>query len=216
MKKDKKKEFVLIIFIIIIIIICVGGIYLKMSFDNKQQNTCLETCPEGYELKNKNSPNCYCKEKPKPINEIVISMDNWQEYFEIKKIDIWDKDDFGDVNGLAIQNIIKLKDAYHDKIAKKSEIKFKVFGKERSRELTVNYKNQTYQLRKIDIYKIDKDYETTTTFSLNEYSSTQDFSEQIYWCHDGYYEMNGKKYMDIHVLEDYNVTRVEGRLYLYK
>ena len=85
MKKDKVRNFILIIFLVIIIGMCVGGIYLKMSFDNKQQNTCLETCPEGYELKNKNSPNCYCKEKPKPINEIVISMDNWQEYFEIKK-----------------------------------------------------------------------------------------------------------------------------------
>ena len=207
MKKDKVRNFILIIFLVIIIGMCVGGIYLKMSFDNKQQNTCLETCPEGYELKNKNSPNCYCKEKPKPINEIVISMDNWQEYFEFDtKVD-WRKDDFGDIIGLSVSQNIRLQDIYHDKLAKKSIIKFKIEGKDYVRSINIDTVNKKYTLG--NPVGMTTDYETTVKMDIRKNISS----------HSDYFYIT--PFIDLSrgsmpIIEDYSVTRAEGTLYLYE
>lgn len=208
MKKDKVRNFILIIFLVIIIGMCVGGIYLKMSFDNKQQNTCLETCPEGYELKNKNSPNCYCKEKPKPINEIVISMDNWQEYFEFDTKVNWRKDDFGDIIGLSVRQNIKLKDIYHDKLAKKSIIKFKIEGKEYVRSINIDTANKKYTLG--NPVGMTTDYETTVKMDMRKNYLP---SQSDYFYITPFIELSSGV---MTIIEDYNVTKVEGTLYLYK
>ena len=208
MEKEKNKNIVLIIFIIIIIIIFVGGIYLKMSFNNKQANTCLETCPKGYELKNKNSSNCYCEEKPKPINEIVISMDNWQEYFEFDTKVNWRKDDFGDIIGLSVSQNIKLKDIYHDKLAKKSIIKFKIEGKDYVRSINIDTVNKKYTLG--NPVGITTDYKTTVKMDMKK-NYLLSFSDSFYIT----------PFIDLSrgsmpIIEDYSVTRAEGTLYLYE
>ena len=202
----------------------------KSNTDNNQENSaqnydtnqkdnnasCLITsCVENEELKNSDSANCYCEKILPKVNAITIDINNWQEYFEFEKIDIWDEDVFGEVTGLAIQNNLKLKDIYRDKIAEESVIKFKVSGRERSRLLNVDYKNKVYSLGNLDIYQIDRNHETTISISFKHNSDVRDFSEIIYWCHDGYYEQNNQKIMEIFVFEEYKVTRVEGILYLY-
>ena len=208
MEKEKNKNIVIIIFIIIITIIFVGGIYLKKSFDDKQENTCLETCPKGYELKNKNSSNCYCEEKPKPINEIVISMDNWQEYFEFDtKVD-WRKDDFGDIIGLSVRQNIKLKDIYHDKLVKKSVIKFKIEGKSYARSINIDAANQKYTLG--SSVGVITDYETTVKMELKK-NDLPSFSDNFYTT--PFIELSSGV---MSTIEDYNITRAEGTLYLYE
>ena len=95
----------------------------------KKQIYVIEHAQKDMLCKIKNSADCYCNGIPKKRNDVVINTDNWQEYFEFyTKVD-WRKDDFGDITGLSASQNIKLKDIYHDKLVKKSVIKFKIEGK---------------------------------------------------------------------------------------
>ena len=64
MKKVKIIITFIIIITIAIIIIYINSANSKLNVKN-EENTCLERCPGGYELKNRNRANCYCKGKPK-------------------------------------------------------------------------------------------------------------------------------------------------------
>lgn len=54
--------------------------------------------------------------KPAGVEMVEITMDNWQEYFEIKTAEIWEKDDFGDVSGLILTTYVGLKDEYMNRV----------------------------------------------------------------------------------------------------
>jgi len=47
--------------------------------------------------------------------EIEITLDNWQEYFEIREGYKWEQDDFGVTNGVRIITAIVLKEEYRDR-----------------------------------------------------------------------------------------------------
>ena len=135
-------------------------------------------------------------------------MDNWQEYFEFDtKVD-WRKDDFGDIIGLSVRQNIKLKDIYHDKLAKKSIIKFKIEGKDYVRSINIDTVNKKYTLG--NPVGITTDYKTTVKMDMKK-NYLLSFSDSFYIT----------PFIDLSrgsmpIIEDYSVTRAEGTLYLYK
>ena len=50
------------------------------------------------------------------METVEITMDNWQEYFEIKTAETWQKDDFGQIANLEIVTYVALKEAYLDRV----------------------------------------------------------------------------------------------------
>lgn len=201
---------IIIMTIVILIIISIGTsikIFLSKN-DKKETNICDRTCPEGYVLQNKNSADCYCNGIPKEKNEVVINTDNWQEYFEFdKKVD-WKKDNFGDISGLTVSQNIKLKDIYHDKLAKKSIIKFKIEGKQYIRSINIDTANQKYTLG--NSVGVITDYETTVKMDMKK-NDLSSFSDYFYIT--PFIELSRGS---MPIIEDCSVTRVEGILYLYK
>lgn len=200
----------IIIITIVILIIISTGISIKIFLsknDKKETNICDRTCPEGYVMQNKNSADCYCNGIPKKRNDVVINTENWQEYFEFYTKVNWRKDDFGDITGLSVRQNIKLKDIYHDKLAKKSIIKFKIEGKEYVRSINIDTANKKYTLG--NPVGMTTDYERTVKMDIRENISSQ--SDYFYIT----------PFIDLSsgvmtIIEDYNITRAEGTLYLYK
>ena len=201
----------IIIIIIVILIIISTGISIKIFLsknDKKETNICDRTCPEGYVMQNKNSADCYCNGIPKKRNDVVINTDNWQEYFEFyTKVD-WRKDDFGDITGLSASQNIKLKDIYHDKLVKKSVIKFKIEGKSYARSINIDAANQKYTLG--SSVGVINDYETTVKMELKKNDSPS-FSDNFYTT--PFIELSSGV---MPTIEDYNITKAEGTLYLYE
>ncbi len=54
-----------------------------------------------------------CGEKTQTVE---ITMDNWQEFFEIRLVEQWIEDDFGDVNFVEISPRFYIREEYRDKI----------------------------------------------------------------------------------------------------
>lgn len=201
---------IIIMTIVILIIISIGisiKIFLSKN-DKKETNICDRTCPEGYIIQNKNSADCYCNGILEKRNDVVINTDNWQEYFEFDtKVD-WKKDDFGDITGLSVSQNIKLKDKYHDKLAKKSIIKFKIEGKQYVRTINIDTANQKYTLG--NSAGAITDYETTVKMDMKK-NGLSSFSDYFYLT--PFIELSRGS---MPIVEDCSVTRVEGTLYLYK
>jgi len=48
--------------------------------------------------------------------EVQITLDNWQDYFELKPIDVWDTNDFGETDELRCMEALFVRPEFADKI----------------------------------------------------------------------------------------------------
>lgn len=143
----------------------------------------------------------------KKVNEIAVSLDNWQDYFEFMTIPEWDYNAFNEVDGLALKLVLHLKDKWQSKIVNGNShnVAFEVKGTKILKKVSIDYKNKTYKILEND--EENGTYEVIT----NAYNgSTSDV--QIFWCYEGYLI---KGIPNIEILENPQVTRVNGHLYLY-
>ena len=143
----------------------------------------------------------------KKVNEVPINLDNWQDYFEFMTIPEWDYNDFNEVKGLALKLVLHLKDKWQSKVAEGNshKVAFEVKGTNILKKIRIDYTNKTYQILEND-EDTGNDKVITSTYN----GSTNDV--QIYWCYEGYLI---KGVPNIGILENPQVTRVAGSLYLY-
>lgn len=157
--------------------------------------------------------------EPKQSKEIKITLDNWQEYFEIKEFPIWAKNAFGETDDLALWWGIYLKEEYQNRVdlTQTGSVSFALNGKYQQTGILIDYNNQKYNY--IDGAILD-DVEKVSTTDIFDFSSCLDSSSEKFgfrriWS-SGLFEneLNGTKTTFIFKYFDINVSRVEGNIYL--
>ena len=149
---------------------------------------------------------------------IEINKENWNTYFEITDSVTWDYNDFNEIDGMWLKKVVKLKPEYDNLIALEleSQIAFEVNGVVIDKLLITDYPNKKYSLEPSPCNGLGDGIPKTETVSifLNEFNQEE---VSIYSCHDGYdITDDGEKAIVINVLEQVEVTRAQGVLYLYE
>lgn len=207
----KIKSIVISLCVIIALCVCVFISKNKENSDNKELplsniNNSIENINKNDEQKEQDTNN-----DNKKVNIIEISTKNWNTYFEFADTVKWDYNAFNEVDGMSIRKVIKLKSDYYGKIADNSNIAFEVTGIIRDKILNADYVNKKYTLKSTKSNGLKQ----TKTASLNLTQNSYEQEASIYWCHDGYYMEGNKKIISIDVIENLNMKRVQGTLYLY-
>ena len=78
---------------------------------------------------------------------VEITLENWQEYFEITMKDSWRKNAFGDVTSFSHALVFRLKESYADRVVSESEgnvIDVEIGYNYKHYDWTVDFENRTY------------------------------------------------------------------------
>lgn len=84
--------------------------------------------------------------------KIEITMENWQDFFEIKTADEWIQDDFGDISDLKLVTYIALKEEYLDRVDLKNS------------DVTIGY-SYGWDLKNCKLDLSEPSYQLTSTLS---------------------------------------------------
>lgn len=147
------------------------------------------------------------------VISVEITAENWNTYFELKQEPSWQENDFGEVDGIQVATVIKLRPEYYDIVAEESEIAFEVSGKIKEKEIDVDYSAKTYSLKEFT-GGYEGDFKETASFAF--YKNNYYSYAHIYACHIGYITDRGEVFYVVNVLENAQVLRAAGTLYLYE
>ncbi|MBE6655121.1 MAG: hypothetical protein E7608_06670 [Ruminococcaceae bacterium] len=147
------------------------------------------------------------------VISVEITAENWSTYFVLKEEPVWMENDFGEVDGITVATVIKLRPEYYDIVAEESEIAFEVSGKIKEKEIDVDYSTKTYSLKE-STGGYEGDFKETASFAF--YENNYYSYAHIYACHIGYITDRGEAFYVVNVLENAQVTRAKGTLYLYE
>ena len=91
---------------------------------------------------------CACGKKTEPVE---ITLDNWQEYFEVQELVDWQTDEFGDVSSLWIRYILCVKAEYADRIVlEESDVAVEYIKYEETVPVKIDFTNKTYTFGQVD------------------------------------------------------------------
>ena len=137
---------------------------------------------------------------------VTVTTENWQDYFEIVTDEYWIRNDFGDFSDVRLQTILCIKEEYADRVNwERSSVNFGYSYTAKIRFCSVDFDNQTLSMGGVRFIAAQYD----ETFALPDYVGENDLDNAVYLMYSGYYNENDKM-MD--VMENYEVTRVEGTL----
>lgn len=147
--------------------------------------------------------------------EIEITLENWEEYFEIRENGRWVEDAFGEIDYLWLSQNIYLRDSYTAKVdfSRSSEVAFKADAT--CRLVDIDYDEETREYWFTDQeWDEPSQRENTAAFYANELEYNQEYGAELFSCGEGYYTIDGVKVKNVEVFQNINVTRVQGYIYL--
>ncbi len=107
---------------------------------------------------------CACGEKTQTVE---ITMDNWQEYFEIRPLVYWWKDDFGDITMVSHTYVFCIREEYAERIKlKKTDLTVGYTVTNALTEYTVDWENRTLELGPV-IDPEETAFTQSDTFTIN-------------------------------------------------
>lgn len=136
--------------------------------------------------------------------EIEITLDNWDQYFEIVENTDWRKNAFGEAENLNISYSFKLKDEYQT--AYNNDIAVEIHAEKVLVDIDLDLAEAKYCY--LDVINETYDFNTIETLTGNEIN--------FFSCSDGYFEQNDIKVSNIEILKNIEILRVQGKLYLYE
>ena len=141
------------------------------------------------------------------LTEIHITLENWNEYFEIYEKTEWLRNDFNEAENLRITQYVGLKESYQKIIDfNNTSVAFEIEATQVSVDIELDLSKETYAYT--DTENDRYDFIETTTVVGREAS--------FFSCCDGYFIKNGAKVPNIEILKDVVVSRVTGSIYLYE
>jgi hypothetical protein len=149
---------------------------------------------------------------------VELNTDNWNEYFEIKKLENWEYNDFDEPSYVEISYIICIKEEYADCIVLDSlDVVVEVYHKVMQRTFDLDLNNKTYV---INYDELDPTvYEGTETYRLStEYLNSENDSGLYVLLSIGSFTIapdtgihNGDLVL-IQPIEDVTVSRIKGSI----
>lgn len=136
--------------------------------------------------------------------EIEITLDNWNQYFEIVENTDWRKNAFGEAENLNISYSFKLRDEYQT--AYDNDIAVEIHAEKILVDIDLDLAEEKYGY--LDV--INETYDFNTIESITGNSIT------FFSCWDGYFEKNDIKVSNIEILKNIEILRVQGKIYLYE
>lgn len=143
---------------------------------------------------------------PEPeYTAVEITMDNWQDYFELKVVENWEKNDFGEVDTLVLSSGLALRDEYRENALGdgKTEITYEMAFDFGERSIEIDFENQTYEFTSGMRWKEPQ----TEVLSIKNFD---EISFHNYWIdHNSY-----NSYHAAFVGDNLELLRIEGTLCL--
>ena len=151
-------------------------------------------------------------------NEVEITSDNWQQYFEVKESPLWEENAFGEAETLYVRYCLFLKDEYKDKVdeSKESAVAFAFEYDWILADIEINYETREYSYTgKVHDYSQDHE-ESTLAVDTGVLIYSEDCGI-ICSCGEGYFtDDNDVKIPNCYQFTNIEMTRVEGNLYLFE
>lgn len=185
-----------------------NGVSGTLEISNENEKTVLKYNTETYyrptdfianEKEYINAGNTYSCKK-----EIKITLDNWDQYFEIVENTDWRKNAFGEAENLNISYSFKLKDEYQT--AYDNDIAVEIHAEKVLVDIDLDLAEEKYGY--LDVINETYDFNTTETLTGNEIN--------FFSCSDRYFEKNDIKVSNIEILKNIEILRVQGKIYLYE
>ena len=156
---------------------------------------------------------------PTNSKEITITIDNWNEYFEVIEYPYWKENAFGEIDDLSIWWIVSLKEEYQHLIdtEKEQSVALELSAKYKEYGIIVDYQNKKYSYTD-SIYEYEAESENTTVafdlqskmnYETNKIDFLRVFSSGI-----GEADKDGEMIDAIYRYYDISVLRAEGKIYL--
>lgn len=143
------------------------------------------------------------------VISVEITAENWSTYFVLKEEPWWMENDFGEVDGMKLKTVIELKPEYYGRVADEieSEIAFEVSGKVIFKYIDIDYSAKTYSIKE-STGGNEYDFKETASFVWYE----NDYDCEAWICAS----LVSDYFQGVEVLENAQVTRAKGTLYLYE
>lgn len=139
--------------------------------------------------------------------EIEITLDNWDQYFEIVENTDWRKNAFGEAENLNISYGIKVKDEYKNAIStNETEIAVEIHAEKTLVDIDLDLSAERFTY-------LDEVNETCDFNTIKDFTGT---TATFFSCWDGYFEKNDIKVSNIEILKNIEILRVQGKMYLYE
>lgn len=139
--------------------------------------------------------------------EIEITLDNWDQYFEIVENTDWRKNAFGEAENLNISYGIKVKDEYKNAIStNETEIAVEIHAEKTLVDIDLDLSAERFTY-------LDEVNETCDFNTIKDFKGT---TATFFSCWDGYFEKNDIKVSNIEILKNIEILRVQGKIYLYE
>ncbi len=143
--------------------------------------------------------------------DITITIDNWQDYFELYQHEVWEKNAFGENTGFVIYTAMKIKDELIPRVGNANDdpvniIDVKIVFTSDDYLVNVNYDTQTYTKASNEVIRHRDNFESVNSFYVSKYSYDCNF-----FC-TSYHE--GISYQTISYYTDLRVDKIQGTLRL--
>lgn len=139
--------------------------------------------------------------------EIEITLDNWDQYFEIVENTDWRKNAFGEAENLNISYGIKVKDEYKNAIStNETEIAVEIHAEKTLVDIDLDLSAERFTY-------LDEVNETCDFNTIKDFTGT---TATFFSCWDGYFEKNDIKVSNIEILKNIEILRAQGKIYLYE
>ena len=135
---------------------------------------------------------------------VKITLDNWQDYFEISEFPVWKEDAFGETDGFNLEYEFRLKKEFYPRLnAKDSSIAMEISYSYGEKPCKVNFEKKTYEL--------GEPLRTETTTNITE--KFYDYDGKFYTSPFGvtFYD-TGKQ--EVRYYDNVEMIRIKGTLYL--
>ena len=167
------------------------------------------------------SENDFVSERPqdeqRDSSEIAITLDNWNQYFEVKESPVWEEDAFGEAEVFRARYCLFLKDEYRGKVdeTKEASVAFAFEYDWILADIDLNYDTREYSYTgKVHEYSQGQE---RTTFVVDTWMLMgEEDCGTICSCAEGYFtDDNDVKIPNCYKFTNVEVTKVEGSIFLF-
>jgi hypothetical protein len=189
---------------LIIILMCLSLVFVGCGTNSKTDN-------ENASANKESSENM--------AYEIEVNADNLMEYFEVYDYGYFVHDEFGDVTGYTEGKYLKLKDEYAEQIDPyASELSIKENLTYSLCDFSIDFEKETFEMGDYSLNEDDK-YTNTDEVVDGGYLYPNDYSDDVVFFGariaciiDRYQIENGSDSTGYYLLENYEITDVNGKL----
>lgn len=143
---------------------------------------------------------------------IELTPENWLEHFELVETVTWPKNDFGDIIQMDVSRYYIVKEEYYNIVnTNLSKAAYEYSYTRVERTLTVDPENRTYTLGR----DAREPYPLTADGSMDQHYLFEQEAMAFGFCVDTFHSHDFKE-EDITLKEDLQMSRMLGKLYIYK